>query len=76
MQGVRSMVLQAHVAPSILAADFAALGEGIKRCGPSPPHPLRLTRRLAPPPPRLPPPLHRTPHETLGGTTPNGGGGV
>ena len=45
------MVLQAHVAPSILAADFAALGEGIKRCGPSPPHPLRLTRRLAPPHP-------------------------
>ena len=41
------MVLQAHVAPSILAADFAALGDGIKRCGPHPPAhsglPLRWT---------------------------------
>ena len=56
------MVLQAHVAPSILAADFAALGEGIKRCGPSPPHPRRLTPRRCPPPPPPPPPSPPPPH--------------
>jgi len=31
LRGALPMVLQAHVAPSILAADFAALGDGIKR---------------------------------------------
>ena len=43
------MVLQAHVAPSILAADFAALGEGVKKCATPPPPPA------PPPPPNSPP---------------------
>ena len=50
MRGALPMVLQAHVAPSILAADFAALGDGIKRCGPHPPAHSGLR-----PPPSAPP---------------------